>query len=410
MVSNLIDEGLLLLARGNVGRRGRRRSRPGSAHHRGAPGRTDRSSRRARTLGARGGVCRWSGLLVCGGPRDHGRLCRHLGGCAGTPIEGQGSRSPQRRRRCRRGRLPIQAHAPARRGLRGHAEGTTSRVPCAIRRPPHDDGGRPRRRAGGAHRVPPGEGVPVREELGADDTPELARRAATHLSASGRRASTREDFPAASGLLPALRRCFRRLTLNAFRSSPTSARCSIALAPALTPSPCWPRSSSVRGRPATSDSRHARASTSTGREGRLTSSSPTRGRMSSSWCRSSRRATTTWATKALQVLAVGCLADARYSDEESCFARRSSVHAGSGPAGGVGDHHGAPRRRGVRSHTRDERPDDLRTDRETSLGPTSGGGSPGGAWRARGHAGKVPRGSHSSRNSERSSRSLAWST
>ena len=40
-----------------------------------------------------------------------------------------------------------------------------------------------------------------REELGAGASPALARRAATHLSASGRRASMREDFPAASGLL-----------------------------------------------------------------------------------------------------------------------------------------------------------------------------------------------------------------
>ncbi len=157
-----------------------------------------------------------------------------------------------------------------------------------------------------------------REELGADATPELARRAATHLSASGRRASTREDFPAASVLLRSAASLLppadpQRLQILADLGA--------VLNRAGAGSAALPVLAEVveRARAAGDEQLEARA------------------RIDQYWSRGSldimvpdmradveqlvpileARHDDLGLTKALQVLAVVCLADARYSDEEA---------------------------------------------------------------------------------------------
>ena len=157
-----------------------------------------------------------------------------------------------------------------------------------------------------------------REELGVDATPELARRAATHLSASGRRASTREDFPAASVLLRSAASLLppadpQRLQILADLGAVLNrAGAGSAAVPVLA-------EVVERARAAGDEQLEARA------------------RIDQYWSRGSldimvpdmradveqlvpileARHDDLGLTKALQVLAVVCLADARYSDEEA---------------------------------------------------------------------------------------------
>ena len=157
-----------------------------------------------------------------------------------------------------------------------------------------------------------------REQLGADASTDLARRAATHLSASGRRASMREDFPAASGLLRSAAALLppadpqRLEILGDLGAVLNRAGAGAAAVPVLA-------EVVERARAAGDEQLEARA------------------RIDQYWSRGSldivvpdmradverlvpifeARHDDLGLTKALQVLAVGCMADARYADEEA---------------------------------------------------------------------------------------------